>query len=346
VDDSHRVPETRPLLAQTSNRPWVQHRHHGIGTFIVLLSFTHWTVDVEIEEGTLRRSFSGCQGEGNHYCAYCTSLNFFPGTPFCGFTIMPSCRLRRGGRSCTSKGNKKNKNGGQNTTRSNDRGVGGGGVSSRKYSAGRQEIMRLSVIDRIMMGSGESSGSFLLSESPSAAFSGSSAGVGVSGGGARTGTGSATSIRRSSSSNIEPTWQEWSMESQLSRRPSRAELRRLSSDEFTVNKLNVKEVEVYGRQKEIAVLRQAFQEVKKGNGKKVIVSIEGYSGIGKTVLAQMLRADVLHQNKGLVCVGKFDLQNHAEPYTAIVAALSQLVDLLLQKDASFVREMKRKLRCP
>jgi predicted ATPase len=93
--------------------------------------------------------------------------------------------------------------------------------------------------------------------------------------------------------------------------------------------IDLKSVSMYGRTTEQIKLLSAYQDViLDQNSKKVI--IHGDSGSGKTTLVNSIRNSVL-QNGGYFVTGKFyqgsDLQ---EPHSAIVAAFSDICDLVAQ----------------
>jgi predicted ATPase len=116
---------------------------------------------------------------------------------------------------------------------------------------------------------------------------------------------------------------------------------KLSSEEFTVNKLNLSELELYGRENEVAQLKVIFEDVQI-KGAKAFIAITGYSGTGKSSLAQELRPSVVN-SKGFFCVGKFDQQNRMGPYSAFAMAFSSLTDQILLRDATFVSTIKTKI---
>ena len=73
---------------------------------------------------------------------------------------------------------------------------------------------------------------------------------------------------------------------------------------------------LYGRDREITLLREAFDRVCAGSTEMVLV--QGYSGIGKTSLVDSLREDVAAEGAYFVH-GKFDQYQRDEPYAAIAA---------------------------
>jgi len=83
---------------------------------------------------------------------------------------------------------------------------------------------------------------------------------------------------------------------------------------------------LYGRDKEIKILQNAFERVCNGNTELVLIS--GYYGTGKTSLVNELKSLVFHR-KGHFITGKFEESNVAVPYYPLIQALKQLVFLLL-----------------
>jgi predicted ATPase len=107
----------------------------------------------------------------------------------------------------------------------------------------------------------------------------------------------------------------------------------LTRQQFTINRLNLGELEVYGRDKEVAVLTELFQAVSTARaaaGEKAkkeasvgVVNVVGKAGTGKSRLCKELRNKVASR-KGFFLTGKFDLQNRKEPYAGILSALADL----------------------
>lgn len=87
---------------------------------------------------------------------------------------------------------------------------------------------------------------------------------------------------------------------------------------------------LYGREKEMASLVEAFERV--GQGGREIVSVAGYSGIGKTSLAQELYAPVTRR-RGFFATGKFEQFQQNVPYAGLTQAFRGLVrDLLTESE--------------
>lgn len=100
------------------------------------------------------------------------------------------------------------------------------------------------------------------------------------------------------------------------------------------------EAALYGRSSETLILLKAFQRMMCSK-KSEIVLVHGDSGSGKTSLVDILRSPVC-DNRGYFCVGKY-FQNSVlqEPYSAIMAAFSDLCDLVSQSNDS---ERKNRIR--
>lgn len=102
--------------------------------------------------------------------------------------------------------------------------------------------------------------------------------------------------------------------------------------------------ELYGREKPIRELKEAFQRILEDE--KVLTLVFGNSGVGKSVLVEQLYRPVINQG-GFFISGKFDQLRTDVPYFAFSQALGRLVDqifLLNEKDlAHWRREFYRLL---
>jgi len=87
---------------------------------------------------------------------------------------------------------------------------------------------------------------------------------------------------------------------------------------------------LYGRDRELRALLDAFERVVSGRVETVLVS--GYSGLGKSCLVREIHAPVTLQH-GYVAAGKFDRLNRDVPYSAMVSALGELVARILAEPA-------------
>src|SRR5689334_13666412 len=79
---------------------------------------------------------------------------------------------------------------------------------------------------------------------------------------------------------------------------------------------------LYGRSRETHALSMAFRRAAAGGAELIVLS--GPAGIGKTTLVQQMRAP-LGQQPGYFISGKFDQLQRDVPFSAIVAALHDLV---------------------
>ncbi|WP_437588534.1 AAA family ATPase [Sorangium sp. So ce1000] len=85
---------------------------------------------------------------------------------------------------------------------------------------------------------------------------------------------------------------------------------------------------LYGREGDIRKLVDSFDDVLRG--KRTIVLVSGYSGIGKSSLVQEILKPLLRE-KGYYISGKFDQYNRDTPYSAIVHAFDTLVRQILSE---------------
>jgi len=90
--------------------------------------------------------------------------------------------------------------------------------------------------------------------------------------------------------------------------------------------------QLYGREKEIEQLREAFERRRSGINKSApeLFLVAGKSGTGKSVLVKRALKEVAEDHEGFFVVGKFDQQQTPEPYGPFAAALTQLVMVLQQ----------------
>ena len=89
--------------------------------------------------------------------------------------------------------------------------------------------------------------------------------------------------------------------------------------------------ELYGREKELKTLLEAFGRVQGGNVE--VVSIAGSAGTGKSALVQQFANKVTEKGGHFVC-GKYDHLQQDKPYSAILQAFDDLCALLLESDQS------------
>eukprot|EP00550_Attheya_septentrionalis_P003231 CAMPEP_0198286414 /NCGR_PEP_ID=MMETSP1449-20131203/5507_1 /TAXON_ID=420275 /ORGANISM="Attheya septentrionalis, Strain CCMP2084" /LENGTH=1264 /DNA_ID=CAMNT_0043984147 /DNA_START=149 /DNA_END=3943 /DNA_ORIENTATION=- len=108
--------------------------------------------------------------------------------------------------------------------------------------------------------------------------------------------------------------------------------------------LNLLPGKMYGRDKERAVLIDAYRRIrdKPGDSPEVIL-ISGDSGTGKSSLVNELRWEV-EANGGYFISGKFDHLRRVQPYTALITACGQLCDLILEMHPSTVEELRSAIK--
>ncbi len=97
---------------------------------------------------------------------------------------------------------------------------------------------------------------------------------------------------------------------------------------------------LYGREPEIDTLLAAFERV--ASGKAEIMLVAGYSGIGKSVLVKEIYRS-LTKKQGYFISGKFDQYLRNIPYSAVVNAFKELVQLLLTENEQQLSVWKEKL---
>jgi predicted AAA+ superfamily ATPase len=79
---------------------------------------------------------------------------------------------------------------------------------------------------------------------------------------------------------------------------------------------------LYGREREVDAMIQAFERVAAGHTEVILVA--GYAGIGKTSVVSEIHTPLLRQ-RGYFVSGKFGPHTRHIPYSAIIEALQQLL---------------------
>jgi predicted ATPase len=92
--------------------------------------------------------------------------------------------------------------------------------------------------------------------------------------------------------------------------------------------------EVYGRDQEKRLLESAYERML-SESKSEVIFLEGESGTGKTFLVEKFQANV----ECHFITGRFDQASSNIPFSAIIAALSDLCDLLIQEKSSTVEDL-------
>ncbi|MEG4320034.1 MULTISPECIES: AAA family ATPase [unclassified Microcoleus] len=97
---------------------------------------------------------------------------------------------------------------------------------------------------------------------------------------------------------------------------------------------------LYGREEQIKQLLQAFDRVSKGSGE--IVSVGGYSGIGKSALVHEIIRNLTRQ-RGYLVSGKFDQLKRNVPYACFNQAMRSWVQHILTESQSQIDLWREKL---
>ena len=105
----------------------------------------------------------------------------------------------------------------------------------------------------------------------------------------------------------------------------------LTSQGKQTTKLDLRNIQLVGRTKELATLNACYNRVSQGKkNSSEVVFISGDSGTGKSALAEALREPVmLEGGNGFFVSGKFE-KDQKEPFSALVQAFSDLCDLVAQ----------------
>jgi predicted ATPase/signal transduction histidine kinase len=99
---------------------------------------------------------------------------------------------------------------------------------------------------------------------------------------------------------------------------------------------------VYGREREIAALKESFNRVRT-SGRSEFVLVSGYSGIGKSSLVQELRQTVVEAS-GYFASGKYDQYRRDVPYSTLVQAIQDLLRQILAESDERVQAWRAALR--
>jgi len=97
---------------------------------------------------------------------------------------------------------------------------------------------------------------------------------------------------------------------------------------------------LYGREKEVQTLLNAFERVAEGNGEMMLVA--GFSGIGKTAVINEVHKPIVRQ-RGYFIKGKFDQFNRNIPFSAFVQAFRDLMGQLLSESDADLAKWKAKI---
>ena len=97
---------------------------------------------------------------------------------------------------------------------------------------------------------------------------------------------------------------------------------------------------IYGRDKEISILLDAFE--KAANGQTVALLVEGYSGVGKSALIGEIQKPTTMRNSYFIR-GKYDQYQKNVAYSAITQALRELVRAMLSESEDSIQKWKGRI---
>jgi predicted ATPase/signal transduction histidine kinase/CheY-like chemotaxis protein/tRNA A-37 threonylcarbamoyl transferase component Bud32 len=97
---------------------------------------------------------------------------------------------------------------------------------------------------------------------------------------------------------------------------------------------------LYGRDREVSLLMNAFDRV--SVGKTEVMLVKGYSGIGKSSLVNEIRRPIVGA-RGCFISGKFDQFQRNVPYAAMISAFQSLVKQLLTESETQLTQWRTKL---
>jgi predicted ATPase/signal transduction histidine kinase/tRNA A-37 threonylcarbamoyl transferase component Bud32 len=98
---------------------------------------------------------------------------------------------------------------------------------------------------------------------------------------------------------------------------------------------------LYGREREVTALINAFERTSKGSSELMLVS--GYSGIGKTSVVNEVHKPIVAK-RGYFISGKFDQFKRNIPYAALIQAFQELIRQLLTESSEKIAIWKEKLQ--
>ncbi|HEV7618897.1 MAG TPA: AAA family ATPase, partial [Burkholderiaceae bacterium] len=99
---------------------------------------------------------------------------------------------------------------------------------------------------------------------------------------------------------------------------------------------------LYGRDQEIATLLDAFNRMA-ASGQPALVTVSGYSGIGKSSLVYELQRPIVRE-RGYFIAGKFDQYQRDIPYATITQAFRELVQQLLAESEARIAGWRQQIQ--
>ena len=97
---------------------------------------------------------------------------------------------------------------------------------------------------------------------------------------------------------------------------------------------------LYGREKEVQILLDAFERIAAGETEMMLVT--GFSGIGKTAVVNEVHKPIV-EKRGYFIKGKFDQFNRNIPFSAFVQAFRDLMGQLLSESDVQLQQWKSKI---
>jgi serine/threonine protein kinase len=97
---------------------------------------------------------------------------------------------------------------------------------------------------------------------------------------------------------------------------------------------------LYGREKEVNTLLQAFERISQGASEMMLVA--GYSGVGKTALVHEVHKPMTERH-GHFVTGKFDQLRHNIPYSALSQAFNGFCQYLLTESSEILEQWREKI---
>jgi predicted ATPase/serine phosphatase RsbU (regulator of sigma subunit)/tRNA A-37 threonylcarbamoyl transferase component Bud32 len=99
---------------------------------------------------------------------------------------------------------------------------------------------------------------------------------------------------------------------------------------------------LYGRSESIEILLNKFAAASLPEAKPAVVFISGVSGIGKSSIINEIQKPML-EKKGYFITGKYDVFRKSTPFSAIIAAFRDLIDMLLSESESALETWKNEI---
>ena len=99
---------------------------------------------------------------------------------------------------------------------------------------------------------------------------------------------------------------------------------------------------LYGREREIAQFLAAFDHMM-ASGQAALVTVSGYSGIGKSALVSELRQPII-EKRGYFISGKFDQYQRDIPYAPLTQAFRELVQQLLAESEERIADWRQQIQ--